>query len=78
VPDFQDLNASVPVMVEDADGTVLTNEVDFSVCTSDKLAVVCQSFGVEVSEVNVFSEDQHAFVAMYVVLPAKGLLKIID
>jgi len=44
-------------MVEDLDGTVTTNEINFSVCASDKLAVVCQSFDVEVREVNVFSEN---------------------
>ena len=40
MPNFYDLDAPVPVIVEDADRAVFTDKVDGAVCTSHKLAVI--------------------------------------
>ena len=40
VPDLEDLDASVPVIVENADGTILPHKVDFPSGPANKLAVI--------------------------------------
>jgi len=61
VPDSQDFNAPVPVMVEDSSGAVLADEVNFSICASNEFAVVCQVAGVDLRQVDVFFQNQHVF-----------------
>jgi hypothetical protein len=51
-------------MVEDANGAVLTNEVNLSGSPTNKLAVIRQSFNSESGEVNVLSKNLHACVAV--------------
>ena len=40
MPDLEDLDASVPVIVENADGTILPHKVDFPSGPANKLAVI--------------------------------------
>ena len=60
VPNSQDFDATVPVVVEDANGTVLTDEVDLASGATDELAVVSQVANVKCCKVDVFFENQHA------------------
>jgi hypothetical protein len=69
VPNFQDIDATVPVMVEDADGAIFSNEVDLSGGTAHKFTVICEVFYVEGSEIDILFQNNHAVRANIVVLP---------
>jgi hypothetical protein len=57
VPNAQDLNASVPVIIEDFDRVVGSDKVDGSVCSSYKLAVVCQLSRVDHCKIDVCAQN---------------------
>ena len=63
VPDFQDFNATVPVMIKDANRVILSNEIDCSVSSPNKLAVIRESFDVQCGKIHVFAENEHADIA---------------
>lgn len=60
MPDFQDFDATVPVIVKDSDRVALTDKVNLSGFLVDKLTVICEISGVDYGEVDVFFQNQHA------------------
>ena len=64
VPNFQNLDAPVPVVVEDFHRAIASHKVNLSRGAPHKLAVICECLYVEVGEINVFFEDLHAAGAM--------------
>lgn len=59
VPDFQNLDAPVPIVVEDSHRAVSPHEVNLSCSATYELAIICECFYVEVGEINVFFQDLH-------------------
>jgi hypothetical protein len=64
VPNSQDANSSVPVVVKDSDRAVLSNQVDFTGGTTDKLAVIREVADSQCGEIHVFTEDEHIIVTV--------------
>ena len=61
VPDFQNLDAPVPIVVEDSDRTVFPDEIDIAVFSLNELAVIRQTARVHRGKVHVFFKNKHAF-----------------
>lgn len=60
MPDLEDFDSAIPVVVKDANGTVLAHEVDLASCSADELAVVGQVANVQGGKVHVFFQNGHA------------------
>jgi len=64
VPNFKDANATIPVVVKDSDRAVLSNQVDFTGGTTDKLTVIREVADSQCGEIHVFTEDEHIIVTV--------------
>lgn len=63
MPNLFDLDAPVPVVVEDSYGTILSNEINIAVYPLDEFAVVRQTAGVHCGDIHVLTENQHVVFA---------------
>ncbi len=54
----------VPVVVEDADRAVFTNDVDFPSGTPDEFAVVGEIARFDGCQIHIFFQDEHAILGI--------------
>jgi len=57
MPDFQDLDATVPIVIEDTNRAVFAYEINVAIGTADKLAVVGQVSNFDVGKIDVFFQN---------------------
>ena len=64
MPDFQNFNAPIPVVIKNSDGTVLSDKVDVAISTANKLTVIREIADVQCGKIHIFTENEHAAFAM--------------